>query len=95
MKKLIVAAMAMALSAPVWAAPQDPAPQPEGSSEVAGTAASSFSKINTAAWIYGGVAAAAVAYSVAGDSSSDENDTGNDNGSGGTSGTGGTTGTGS
>jgi hypothetical protein len=96
MKKMIVTAIAMALSAPVWAAPQ--APQPGGPDAVR------HSKINKAAWIYSGAASAAVAYAIAGDSSSNEDnaagnesgggDSGGTTGSTGTSGTSGTTGTG-
>ena len=94
MKKLIVMAIAMALSAPVWAAPQEPQ-QPASSAEVAGPAARDVSSINTAAWVYSGIAAAAVAYAIVGDSSGSENDSGSSTtGTTGTTGTSGTTGTG-
>lgn len=94
MKKLLILPIAMALSTAAWAAPQAeeaPAPQ-ESSDELAGAAATDYSKVEIVSTVAAGVAAAAALYSVAGDSSSDGD--GGSDGTGGTSGTSGTSGTG-
>ncbi|MFD8470132.1 hypothetical protein ACFV10_34065, partial [Streptomyces cyaneofuscatus] len=90
-KKTIAVLALVGLSAsPVMAAPQDaPAAEPETATEVAGAEASAYSTTAVVATVGASIAAAAVLYSIGGDSSSGEKDPGgNEGGPGGPGGPG-------